>query len=287
MSTDVDQDLSPGLTHGMPGTVTATRPPATGAVALPRIQGPRPDRTVSLARLVAVEWRKQVDTRAGFWLLVSIGLITAGVLVIMFFVEGGAHSWGDYLLATAAPLSILLPIVGILAATSEWSQRTGLTTFALEPRRQRVVLAKILSAMLTSLLTLLLSVALSAAVHQLAVSVRGIEPDWSMSWAALGGVALMIALSLAQGVGFGLALLNTPGAIVAYLLLPTVWSILGGMVSWLRDAATWLDVGASMEPLLSGSMTGAQWAHLGTASLLWVGLPLALGLWRVVRAELK
>ena len=115
-------------------------------------------------------------------------------------------------------MSILLPIVGILAATSEWSQRTGLTTFALEPRRQRVVLAKILSSLLTALATLLLSVALSAGVHQLAVSVRGVEPDWSMSWAVLGGVALMIALSLAQGVGFGLALLNTPGAIVAYLV---------------------------------------------------------------------
>ncbi len=108
-----------------------------------------------------------------------------------------------------------------------------------------------------------------------------------MSWAVVGGVALMIALSLAQGVGFGLALLSTPGAIVAYLVLPTVWSILGGLVSWLRDAATWLDVGASMAPLLSGTMTGAQWAHLGTASLVWVGLPLAIGLGRVMRAELK
>ena len=266
----------------------AVRPHTTAStIALPRIAGPRPDRPVSLARLVGVEWPKQVNTRAGFWLLVSIGLITAGVLVIMFFVGGGAHSWGDYLMATATPMSILIPIVGILAATSEWSQRTGLTTFALEPRRERVVLAKALSSLLTALATLLLSVALSAVVHQLAVSIRGVEADWSMSWAVLGGVALMIALSLAQGVGFGLALLNTPGAIVAYLVLPTVWSILGELVSWLRDAATWLDVGASMAPLLSGTMTGAQWAHLGTASLVWVGLPLALGLWRVMRAELK
>jgi hypothetical protein len=266
----------------------AARPhSAPSTLVLPRIPGPRPDRSVGLARLVGVEWRKQVNTRAGFWLLVSIGLITAGVLVIMFFVGGGAHSWADYLLATATPMSILLPIVGILAATSEWSQRTGLTTFALEPRRQRVVLAKFLSSLLTALATLLLSVALSAGVHQLAVSLRGVEADWTMSWAVLGGVALMIALSLAQGVGFGLALLNTPGAIVAYLVLPTVWSILGGLVSWLRDAATWLDVGASMAPLLSGTMTGAQWAHLGTASLVWVGLPLAIGLWRVLRAELK
>ena len=293
MSTDlttgpgtVDTDGSPAAAPEHTTSGTTARHRGTQPT-LPRIVGPRPDRSVSLTRLVGVEWRKQVDTRAGFWLLVSIGLITAGVLVIMFFVGGGAHSWGDYLLATATPLSILLPIVGILAATSEWSQRTGLTTFALEPRRGRVVLAKTLSSLLTALATLLLSVALSAGVHQLAVSVRGVEADWSMSWAVLGGVALMIALSLVQGVAFGLALLNTPGAIVAYLVLPTVWGILGGLISWLKDAATWLDVGSSMEPLLSGSMTGEQWSHLGTASAVWVALPLAFGLWRVLRAELK
>jgi ABC-2 type transport system permease protein len=283
-------DLNTGTTGTTGTTETATAPrhrTSSSSPALPRIPGPRPDRPVSLGRLVGVEWRKQVDTRAGLWLLISIGLITAGVLVIMFFVGGGAHSWGDYLLATATPMSILLPIVGILAATSEWSQRTGLTTFALEPRRPRVVLAKALSSLLTAVATLVLSVALSAGVHQLAVSLRGVEADWSMSWAVLGGVALMIALSLIQGVAFGLALLNTPGAIVAYLVLPTVWGILGGLISWLKDAATWLDVNTSMEPLLSGTMTGAQWAHLGTASLVWVGLPLAFGLWRVVRAELK
>lgn len=98
----------------------AARPHATtSTLALPRIPGPRPDRSIGLARLVGVEWRKQVNTRAGFWLLVSIGLITAGVLGIMFFVGGGAHSWGDYLLATATPLPSCCP------SSASWLRRAS------------------------------------------------------------------------------------------------------------------------------------------------------------------
>ena len=38
---------------------------------------------------------------------------------------------------------ILLPIIGILLVSSEWSQRTALITFTLVPKRMRVMSAKI------------------------------------------------------------------------------------------------------------------------------------------------
>ena len=41
--------------------------------------------------------------------------------------------------------SVLLPIVPILLMTSEWSQRTALSTFALVPVRERVIGAKLLA----------------------------------------------------------------------------------------------------------------------------------------------
>ncbi len=37
---------------------------------------------------------------------------------------------------------VLLPVLGIMLVTSEWGQRTAMVTFALEPRRRRVVWAK-------------------------------------------------------------------------------------------------------------------------------------------------
>ncbi|GAB3441841.1 hypothetical protein GCM10027517_18320 [Phycicoccus ginsengisoli] len=275
-----------------PGTGTAAvgaRPagPAAARARLPRIPGPRPTAPVGLLTLSRVEWRKQVDTRAGFWLLLSIGLVVAAVMVILLFVQGGNHAYAAYFTATATPLGLLVPLVGVMAATAEWSQRTGLTTFALEPRRGRVILAKTLAALATAVLAFGMSLLLGALVHGLAVGVRGADADWELTGGLVGGMALLLALGLLQGVGFGLSLLNTPAAIVAYLVLPTVWGILGSLVGWLHDAAKWLDINATMQPLLEGDMTGQQWAQLGTSSLLWVVLPLAFGAWRVLRSELK
>ena len=42
-------------------------------------------------------------------------------------------------------MSLLLPVMGILLVTSEWSQRTDMTTFALEPHRSRVIMAKLVT----------------------------------------------------------------------------------------------------------------------------------------------
>ena len=34
-------------------------------------------------------------------------------------------------------------------------------------------------------------------------------------------------------------------------------------------------------------MTGKEWAQLAVSGLIWLGLPLAIGVWRVLRAEVK
>ncbi|MEP6854550.1 MAG: ABC transporter permease [Pedococcus sp.] len=270
------------------------RPPrtSTGAAShapvLPRIPGPRPTAAVPFRRLAVVELRKQLDTRAGRWLLITIGLVIAAIVTIMLFVGGGAHGYGGYLSATSTPLMVLVPIVGILAATAEWSQRTGLTTFALEPRRHRVVLAKVVAALVAAAASLGAALGLAALANLIAVQGRGADSTWSLSGTLLTGVAVVLVLSLAQGVGFGLALLNTPAAIVAYLVLPTVWTIVTAMVERMRTVGEWLDLGSASTPLLEGAaMQTRDWAQVGTASLLWVALPLAIGLWRVRRSEVK
>lgn len=258
------------------------------APGLPRIAGPRPTTGVPFGRLVHVELRKQLDTRAGRWLLVAIGLVVGAIVTIMLFVGGGAHGFEGYFGATSLPLMLLVPIVGILAATAEWSQRTGLTTFALEPRRHRVVLAKVVASLGAAAASFVTALALAAVANLVAVQVRGADSPWSLSAGMLWGVALVLVLSLAQGVGFGLSLLNTPAAIVAYLVLPTAWSIVSGLVSQMRTVGEWLDIGAATEPLLEGAaMQARDWAQVGTSSLLWVVLPLAIGLWRVRRSEVK
>ena len=257
------------------------------AVAMPTTAQSRREVAVPLTRLISVEGRKQLDTRAGRWLLITIAVVTAIVLVVLLFVNGGQHSFRELLLATVTPQALLLPIVGILAVTSEWSQRAALVTFTLEPRRGRVAAAKTISALLVAVIALAAAVALAALAHLGSIAIRGAEAGWNVPTPVLAGFALMLLLGVAQGLGFGMLLLNTPAAIVSYLVLPTIWSVLGGMVASLKTAAGWLDLTTTMQPLLEGSMTGNQWLRLGTATAVWVLLPLAAGLWRIIHSEVK
>ena len=113
-----------------------------------------------------VELRKMADTRAGFWLLLSIGLITAAILVIFLLVApDDQKTFLNFMGATATPQGFLLPVLGILLVTSEWGQRTALTTFALEPSRPRVIGAKFVAALLIGLAAIVVAVALAAPGH--------------------------------------------------------------------------------------------------------------------------
>lgn len=252
-----------------------------------RIPGERPATGISFVRLVRVELRKMLDTRAGLWLVLAIGALIAGAVTILFITDGGQHSFEEFLQATTMPQAILLPVVGILAVTSEWSQRTGLVTFGLEPRRMRVAWAKLVAALSIGVAAIVLSVVLAAAAHQAAITFRGIHGDWHLAGLTFLGAALYVLLGLAQGVGFGMLFRNTPAAVVVYFVVPTAWSILVGLVSWLATPAKWLNLNETMNPLFQGSLTGEQWAQLGTSVAVWVLLPLLAGLWMLRRAEVK
>lgn len=256
-------------------TLTLPRLPESNHVATP------------FSRLTRVELRKQLDTRAGQWLLITIGLVTAAVVTIMFFVGGGDHSYSAYVGVITTPLMLGVPIIGVLAATSEWSQRTGLATFALEPRRGRVVAAKAISSLILGVLTVVVGMALAAIVHGSAVTFRGATADWGIEPAVVAGLALVTALSVVQGVAFGLATLSTPVAIVTLLLVPTLWSILGSLITAAQEWMPWVDMSTAAGPLLAGTMAGQDWAHLASSSAIWVALPLLIGLVRVLRSEVK
>lgn len=264
-----------------PGTPRAAAP---GGFHLPTIDAPIAP--VPFSRLVRVEARKQVDTLAGRWFLIILALVIVAAMTIMLFVDQGDHSYSTYLTAAGVPLGIFLPVLGILSATQEWSQRTAMTTFALEPRRGRVVLAKVVSTVLVGLGAVVLTLALGA-VGRLLGDLRGAETPWAVDGWAIAGMTLMMLLYVLQGLAFGLALLNTPAAIVAYFALPTLMPLMT-LVSWLRTPHEWIDLTMTTAPLPMGvELTGEQWAQLAVSVALWIGVPLAIGVWRVLRREVK
>lgn len=253
--------------------MTATRyAPAAAAATL----APPP-----LARLVQVELRKAVDTRAGRWLLVLIALVAVAA-AILTGVTGSAgdrnlvHVLGD----TSQLVAVLLPVLGILLVTSEWSQHTALTTFTLVPRRDRVIVAKVAAGVLLAAAATVVCVIVSAAVLVAADSGRG--GLWRDAGLAIGYALIFQILNLLLGVGFGLLFHSTPVAIVVYFAAPTAWSILTGTVSALAGAGRWLDPSTAWNHLAGGTVTATTGAQIATAAAAWIVLPLLAGGWRVL-----
>lgn len=255
--------------------VTDTRP------AAPR------ERRPSLLRLTGVELRKLADTRAGLWLLVVIVLAAAAIVAVQLFVlPDEEQTFRTFFEPTLLPVGLLLPVLGILSATGEWSQRTALTTFALVPARQRVVAAKLVAVVLAALVSVVASVAVAAAGTAVA-GLTGGAGTWSLPGSLLLHAAVLQVANVLIGIGFGLLLVNTPLAIVLYFALPTVWSVLGEMVRALREPAQWLDTAVTMVPFTTPDVTAGQWARLGVSLLVWLLVPLVAGLVRTMRREVS
>ena len=236
----------------------------------------------SLPRLSAVELRKMADTRAGFWLLLIVGLLAAGIVTITtIFGNAEDHNLAPLFQGALWVASVLLPVLGILAVTSEWSQRTALTTFSLVPGRERIIAAKIVAGTALALVAVVVCL-LAAAIGNLFVG-----GSWSLGLSGLGTGTLFEVLGMLGGIAFGLAFLSSPLAIVLYFALPTVWAILGESISALDKPAQWLDTSRSMQPLVDNTMAGGDWARLATSVALWIGVPLVIGLLRLRRSELK
>lgn len=241
---------------------------------------------VPFARLLGVELRKQVDTRAGVWLLGVIVLVATGVIVLMLTTAQPADlTWESFFLGTSMVHLILLPLIGVLAATGDWSQRTALSVFTLEPRRTRVNVAKILAALGLAVAVMVATAGVAAAANGIGIATRDGAGTWGVDGAVLVGTAIALMLFVLQGVAFGLAMLSTPAAIVSYLALPTAWTIVAGMVPGLRRWAEWLDMNVTVLPLTEGGVTGGDVTRLLVSVAVWVGLPLAIGLWRTARRD--
>jgi ABC-2 type transport system permease protein len=241
-----------------------------------------------LARLSRVELRKATDTRAGRWLLAVIAL--TAVLTAAIAALAGHHSertLRHILSDTASLTALLLPVLGVLLVTSEWSQRTALTTFTLVPRRRRVIAAKLAAGIILGLAAAIVCAAVAAAGTALAAHPAARSAEWHAADAAIGYSLLFQVLSVLLGVGFGLLFLNTPVAIVVYFALPTGWGILTSSVHALHSTGNWLDTATAWDNLTNATMTSTTWAQVATATAVWVLLLLVAGTARVQRTAIS
>lgn len=239
---------------------------------------------IRFARLLRVEWRKSIDTRAARWLLLATALLTAGAaLVPLCLPQEMTQRWPSYLAMTALVLALMLPLVSIMTLTSEWGQRSVLVTFSQEPRRERVVATKVLSGLVLAVLAAAFAFTISATAMA-ASHLLGRHVDWSLDWTYVAGFTLFVIVNSLMGMAFGALLLNTPAAIVVFLVLPSLWTLLA--FGWLEHLGRWLDTAQTFRYVLESDWDGHTGPILASVAV-WVVLPLALGTVRTLRREVS
>jgi ABC-2 type transport system permease protein len=248
---------------------------------------PIPFRTV-----VGVELRKMFDTRSGFWMM--IGIAAAGLIAtvaVVLFSSAKNLSYDSFAGAIGVPMTILLPVLAILSVTGEWSQRAGLTTFTLVPHRGRVIRAKLVVTLLVGLASMALAMSIGVVGNVVGSALAGVDTTWDLGPSAIAYIVGADLLGMLVGFMLGVVTRNSAAAIVGYFVywfvFPTLSMLLAANNAWFEKAQPWLDFNHDQGGLYNGGFTGQDWAQLVLTGSVWLLLPLAFGVWRVMRSEVK
>jgi hypothetical protein len=169
------------------------------------------------------------------------------------------------------PTAVILPLIAILSVTSEWSQRTGLTTFTLVPHRRRIIAAKAIASITVGILAMPITLAIGALGNLAGAALTRTALVWDASLIECLNFILGSILRLLIGFMLGVLIRASLGAIVAYFvysfLLPGVLSLLAASQNWFRDLQPWIDLQCAQGALVqfNGPLAGQQWANIAAS----------------------
>lgn len=267
----------------------STAPAVPGALDISGTAG------IPLSRLVKVELRKAWDTSAGFWLLLTIGALAviAQVIALLISVLGSPsppYTYNTFVGVTSYVVGILLPILGIMLVTGEWGQRTAMVTFTLVPERGRIVLAKLVAGLILGLVAIVASLVVGVVCNGLNGLFTG-DSTWNAEIGQLLGFGILQEMGMLLGFMLGAMFLNTAAAIVVFFVytwvLPILLAVGSNVMHWFSKVQPWIDFSAAQGPIAEWDMQGRDWGHLLVSGFIWLVIPLIIGLWRILRAEVK
>jgi len=241
-----------------------------------------------LLRLITVEVRRALDTRAPRWAFV----ITIGVgISLSLVVPGGASgSFESFVAAVSLGLPLLVGMLAVMVFTTDWDTRAALVTFVLTPRRSRVIVARYFAVLALTVGTLL-TIHVIAALLFIAVHNEAVNTIFTI------GVAAQMASMLGTTVASALTatavaslVLRTAPALVIAVFAPFVLTI---ALAFTPELLVWINpygfAGWLASPTLRW-MTGSSDSTVGVGPalasfLLWTAAPLVLGWVRQLRTE--
>lgn len=176
--------------------------------------------------LVRAELRKLTTTWLWLWMLVlALAMTGATTSAAIGFAEPGplgleSAAGQRTVFAQASAALVVAGILGIVAVTGEFTHQTATPTFLATPRRDRVVLAKLITYATAGCLyaAACTAVVLVVALSWLAAKDVDVVLSGTDLARTLVGVALQVALYAVLGVGLGCLVRNQIAAIVGFVV---------------------------------------------------------------------
>lgn len=239
---------------------------------------------VTPTRAWMIELRKLIDTPAT--------IILVAVVATMAAVTGGGvaivrdqTSFGQIAQLSLLTAPYLLAVLAILLVTAEFSHRTSLSTFVLDPRRGRVVTAKALAAATLGVAAGTLGLLAALVITPVALAVTTAEISWLIDWSRYGlFVAGLVSVCLI-GWGLGLAFGNAPAAISLMLVWSLVSLVVQGVSERAAELVSWMQWDAVFA--LSPRADSTDLARAGVSLALWLVIPAVVGTVRLLRKEIR
>jgi ABC-2 type transport system permease protein len=236
-----------------------------------------------LVVLARVEVRKLLSTPAAYVAAGVIALLTVASVVTAILLAGhsgqaalGTADNAAKALAVAAVSSTAMIVMGILSVGGEYRHRTILSAYLAEPRRGRVLAAKLAVNAVVGLVVGAVTFGLALAVALPMYAAHGVHTlpvDVAQLW---WGAALAGATYGMLGVAVGALTRNTVAAVIGVIVWTQVIEV-GILQAAVPSIAKWLPTGAAVA--VTGSATPVPGLLApGIAALVLVGWTAALGL---------
>jgi ABC-2 type transport system permease protein len=216
--------------------------------------------------LLDAELRKMRSTRATLLLVLAtlvLALLTVATTVPGVMEENSSVSLDDPALLAlvvgngfGAPL-VLMALLGVLAFTQEFRYGTVTSTYLGEPRRPRVLIAKVLSLVLSSVVisTLTLAVTMTTSI----VLIRSQAGDVTIAaqfWQTVAAGFLAMAVYGVIGVAVGALITNQIAAVVGLLVF--MLGVEQVVIPALPEVGRWMPFAAASSLMQLGSSYGDE-----------------------------
>lgn len=210
------------------------------------------------------EFVKLRSTRTNVGLLVGmVALVLLVVLVTGFAVTTAEAAKPEHqraLVSLGLQGGFIAALIGVMSVCSEFRHGTIRPTFIFTPKRERVLVAKLISSLALGAVFGVIAEALAFPVGLATLAARGIDvvvPTREFVFVAFGSIAVS-ALMAGLGVGVGALIRHQVLAVIAVI---SWFMLIEGLIT-----AAWPDVGKYL-PLGAGSpVRGLQADHLLSAA---------------------